>query len=331
MEGRGIVSTSSLETLTKASKESKDLEWAGRVDHYFSDERDLLGHTPTPEDVSRVIVIATECSQKGHPEVNWNLEVHQPLLSMAFRPTNCDVLSHLVNFMGSMPAGLMLRYSNSTILKKVDFAIYIEPGNDLDRIAPDDTPMDAINRCLEDLPGKVFNITDFEPLSKRPIALSIETKKPSAAFDSAKLQLGVWQNAHWTFLRHLRDMSSQKCKEAAELQRATTIQQEESTATGTAPATATAEQNVSFALPSFIPGIIVQGHQWYLIITTPEGRRTVLWQSAMFGTTQTTKGVYQIVCVLHLLRQWVRDPYWPLIRDMVRAGWPRPAGEMMVD
>lgn len=49
------------------------------------------------------------------------------------------------------------------------------------------------------MPGKKFNYTDYDPLEERPIALSIETKKPSEGFDAAKLQLGVWEMAHWSF------------------------------------------------------------------------------------------------------------------------------------
>jgi hypothetical protein len=40
-------------------------------------------------------------------------------------------------------------------------------------------------------------------------------------------------------------------------------------------------------LPEFIPGIIVQGHDWYLIIPTPEGEKTVFWQKKNFGDTSS--------------------------------------------
>jgi hypothetical protein len=39
--------------------------------------------------------------------------------------------------------------------------------------------------------------------------------------DGAKLQLGIWQNAHWTFLRHLAQIKSDKA-EIVEKQRAET-------------------------------------------------------------------------------------------------------------
>jgi hypothetical protein len=106
MEGKGIVSTSQQEELTKASKLSKDFKWAGRGGDYFSDDRDSIGHTPSPDAVSRVLAAAAECSSNSHPEVNWNMEVHQPLLSMALRPSNQGLHAHLVNFMGRSVASL---------------------------------------------------------------------------------------------------------------------------------------------------------------------------------------------------------------------------------
>ncbi|KAH7261572.1 hypothetical protein BKA59DRAFT_539321 [Fusarium tricinctum] len=337
MEGKGIVSTSQQEELTKASKLSKDFKWAGRGGDYFSDDRDSIGHTPSPDAVSRVLAAAAECSSNSHPEVNWNMEVHQPVLSMALRPSNQGLHSHLVNFMGSTQASLIPDYTNSSILKKIDFSIYIKPANDLERAAPDDSPKDVIGRCRNDLPENVFNFTDSTPLAQRPIALSIETKKPSAGFDGAKLQLGVWQNAHWTFLRHLALVASRN-KVAAEKKSAekksaeavaelVAIEQQlmetEQEQMETEQESIAAEQR-PYKLPSFIPGIIIQGHLWHLIITTPEGRRTVVWQSVGIGNTQSTKGIYQIVCVLHLLRKWVETTYWPLIWEMVSTGWPKP-------
>jgi hypothetical protein len=53
------------------------------------------------------------------------------------------------------------------------------------------------------LPGNMFNFTSFVPLQDRPIALSIETTRLTEGFDVAKLQLGVWQAAHWALLNTL--------------------------------------------------------------------------------------------------------------------------------
>ena len=101
MEGKGIISTLQEDALVSASKSSKAFKWAAQGGDYFSEDRDLIGHTPSPEDVSRVLAAAAECSSNFHHEVNWNMEVHQPLLSLAFRPPDQLPYSHLVNFMGT--------------------------------------------------------------------------------------------------------------------------------------------------------------------------------------------------------------------------------------
>ncbi|KAM0278503.1 hypothetical protein ACHAO9_012143 [Fusarium lateritium] len=318
MEGKGIVSTSQQDALMVASRSSKDFKWAARGGVYFSTDRDAIGHTPSPEDVGRILAAAAECSSNSHHEANWNMEVHNPLLSLAFRPPAQGLYTHLVNFMGCTHANLISDYTNSSISRKVDFSIYIEPSNDFELLAQNNSVVDIISRCQRDLPNACFNFTDATPLAHRPIALSIETKKPSAGFDVAKLQLGIWQNAHWTFLRHLAQVASERWETAkkaaaAEPGQMETVQEHVKEAT---------KPKKTFDLPTFIPSIIIQGHLWHLIITTPQDSKTMVWQSVCIGTTQSTKGIYQIVHALHLLRQWVKLKYWPLIWNIVSTGWP---------
>lgn len=74
-----------------------------------------------------------------------------------------------------------------------------------------------------------------------------------------------------------------------------------------------------YPLPDFIPGIIVQGHDWDLVITTTDGQQTQLWQKVTIGTTNTSKGIYQIVYALQILRQWAQDVYWPWLRALIIA------------
>jgi hypothetical protein len=71
-------------------------------------------------------------------------------------------------------------------------------------------------------------------------------------------------------------------------------------------------------LPEFLPGIIIQGHDWNLVITTQEKEKTILWQKIPMGSTSNTKGVYQITCCLQLLRQWAQDTVWPWLKEIIR-------------
>ncbi|KAH7232768.1 hypothetical protein BKA59DRAFT_427225 [Fusarium tricinctum] len=321
MEGKGIVSISQQDALMAASRSSKDFKWAARGGSYFSPDRDAIGHTPSPEDVGRILAAAAECSSNSHHEANWNMEVHNPLLSLAFRPPAQGLYTHLNT---STHANLISDYTNSSVSKKVDFSIYIEPSNDIELLAQNNSVIDAISRCQRDLPSACVNFTDATPLAHRPVAFSIETKKPSAGFDGAKLQLGIWQNAHWTFLRHLAQVASDRCaaaEEAAAAEKATPAEPGQMEIAQELIEQATKPKK-TFDLPTFVPGIIIQGHQWHLIITTPQDRKTMVWQSVSIGSTQSTKGIYQIVYVLHFLREWVKSKYWPLIRNIVGAGWP---------
>lgn len=100
MEGRGILSSSARKELELAAQSHTDFKWVLRSSGYFSDARDNVGHTPSFEDVLTVVAAAAECSTYGHPKANWNLEVHQPVLKLAFRPPSQAPFNHLVNFMG---------------------------------------------------------------------------------------------------------------------------------------------------------------------------------------------------------------------------------------
>ncbi|KAF4453346.1 hypothetical protein F53441_3974 [Fusarium austroafricanum] len=126
---------------------------------------------------------------------------------------------------------------------------------------------DTISHWRRDLPEPVINFTDATPLAHRPIAFSIETKKLSAGCDGAKLQLGIWQNAHWTFLRHLAQITDEMCTAAEKTAAAgpETDQQDKNTGDES-----TAQK--AFELPTFIPGIIVQEHFWHLIIAAARSK-----------------------------------------------------------
>lgn len=84
------------------------------------------------------------------------------------------------------------------------------------------------------------NHTDFHPLRNRPLALSAESKRPGEGFRDAQLQLGIWQAAQWNLL--------------------------ESQLAG---------QRSQLALISFLPALIIQGHEWYFAATTKSNSKTV--------------------------------------------------------
>ncbi|KAK7407895.1 hypothetical protein QQX98_009954 [Neonectria punicea] len=166
-------------------------------------------------------------------QANWSIAVYSRILDLAF-----DAPDHQARLVKSM--------GRSTIdpprTKNVDFCIYFEPSKDASY--PEvESDLDRLSKTLR---CGAINQTDFYPLRNRPIALSIETKKPGESWEKAKLQLGVWESARWAFLRHL---FSKYQDQVAQAEAATGHQ-------GNAPAPSSSLSG----LPEFLPGIIVQGH-----------------------------------------------------------------------
>ncbi|KAH6871425.1 hypothetical protein B0T10DRAFT_533563 [Thelonectria olida] len=306
MDGNGIIPSSQQPSLVKAARDYDEFRWAARGNYYFSDNRDAVGQTPSVEDVLRILDNSVECSAGQHHEDGWNKFVHAPLLELAFHPRGERVKDQLVSFTSCVHASIISDYGTRSTAKKVDFCIYINPSNDR---TPSSAPtVPAIKRLIHQLPRKAFNPTDFVPLEERPIALSIETKRPAEGFDGAKLQLGVWQMAHWSFLRHLMDMQS-----SSESARSQELEQEPSLAEGEG-------SGRRLQYPEFLPGIIIQGHNWHLVITTFNGSQTTFWQKVPIGSTDDTKGIYKLVHSLQVLRNWVDKSYWPWLRGLILQG-----------
>ncbi|KAG4277954.1 hypothetical protein FPRO04_14024 [Fusarium proliferatum] len=104
--------------------------------------------------------------------------------------------------------------------KMVDFCVFYRPEKE-------SAKEQAIADICRTRPAQSINHTDLGDLCKRPVSLSIETKRPNGERDNATLQIETWQSAPWRSLRH----------------------------------------NFSRSLPSieFLPGVIIQGHDWQFV------------------------------------------------------------------
>jgi hypothetical protein len=145
------------------------------------------------------------------------------------------------------------------------------------------------------------NHTSYAGLHNQPVALAIESKKPSEGLDGASLQMGIWQSAHWAFLRHLNSLVRLRTGARADAASSPSLNIE------TDP-----------VLPNFLLGIITTGYDWHLILTTVQGEHgenMILWRKLTLGSTSSPLGVYQIVCALQILRQWAEATYWPWLRE----------------
>ena len=141
---------------------------------------------------------------------------------------------------------------------------------------------DLIHQVARLSPHSSINHTDYAPLLNCPISVSIETKRPGEDWQSALTQTSTWLSAQWKRLRELASMNS------------------------------ASERLV------FLPGIIVQGHDWNFVVAT-QGRNsntdaldveTVIWSKIPFGSTDGIQGICQIVTVLQRLARWSGKEYW---------------------
>lgn len=81
--------------------------------------------------------------------------------------------------------------------------------------------------------GSSINHTAYGPLRQNPVAFAIETKPSGEGLSSAVTQLLVWMEGHWNLLHYMAGRRGKKP-----------------------------------GMPEFLPGIIVQGHDWWLVAST---------------------------------------------------------------
>ncbi|KAF4451321.1 hypothetical protein F53441_5743 [Fusarium austroafricanum] len=307
--GVGIIPASQRSLFEHLDKEIySDFKWTEQPilsSIIFSHDREHLGHTPPPETIQWILHEAAYCNSRGCSEADWNVEVHHRVLVAALRPLNGPRTDQFFDFRLSTTASIIAEYHVTSTSKKVDFCMYIDPKHDQDARV-----LETIEGLKRILPLGMFNHANLNPLCNNPVAVSIETKKTGEGWENAKLQMQVWMAAHWQFLRKLLELR-QRAKEK--------LSEEE---TGINP-------DETWQLPEFVPGIIIQGHDWHLIITTPEGEKTIFWQKKNFGDTSSSKGIYKIIYTLQLLRKWAQEEYWKWLRKLLLE-WPRHDGELIV-
>jgi hypothetical protein len=107
-------------------------------------------------------------------------------------------------------------------------------------IEPEVESLAMIDGLRKVLPMNSINHTACNPLLKKPLCLAIETKPPGEKWNAARLQVGVWLAAQWTLLARLVH-----------------------------------DAGGSFEGLDFLPGIIIQGHEWYFVASGREGTKTV--------------------------------------------------------
>ncbi|KAJ4395253.1 hypothetical protein N0V85_006618 [Neurospora sp. IMI 360204] len=141
--------------------------------------------------------------------------------------------------------------SRNLFAQPVDFCLYIDPATveGTERKDYITKTIDAVRSTIPD-DHVCINHTDHLPLRRNPITVSIvivgtETKRYNVV--NAHLQIGVWQVAQWNFLRWMAQGDTD----------------------GDMP-----DETRDLGL-EFLPGIVIMGHDWRLIATTNDSKRTL--------------------------------------------------------
>ncbi|KAK1958671.1 hypothetical protein LY78DRAFT_685942 [Colletotrichum sublineola] len=282
--GTGIVSCTHEQSLRAEALADRRFRWV-RDDTFARDRvtptstsqflphRDELGPTPLIDTVKEIWSEADDAETIRHEEGQWNTAVHRPLLHNA--------LKHIqrIGVCNCTSAQIHSKYTRSDKSahhnKKVDFCVYVK------EMSPE---LDAVILAS---PTESINHTDYPGLLQRPIGLSIETKITGHEWAKAVNQIAVWLMAQWDALDDLVLQSGD----------------------GSVPVSASPAAAAGLA---FLPGIIVQGHEWWFVaVTRKPDRTTEFWSKTLIGSTTTMEGIYQISAVLQLLGHWIETEYWP--------------------
>ncbi|KAH6975817.1 hypothetical protein EDB80DRAFT_594352 [Ilyonectria destructans] len=259
--------------------------------------REQLGKLPDIDTLIGIWEDAQECELDGHSEASWNCAVHFPLLRAALRlakvnqPDGQKQPSLEIKVLNVSTAKVAKPYTTSTIPmthdKRVDFCLCIKP----DKSCP---LADSLYRVAQQSAHLSVNHTDYTPLINSPISLSIETKRTGEDWQTALEQISTWMAGHWRRLDELATSGPRKH----------------------------AIENLQF-----LPGIIVQGHDWFFIAATRgrtlEGtnqRETIIWSKVLIGSTDGIQGICQIIMFLQRLAAWSAEVYWPWFKATALEG-----------
>ncbi|KAI0540436.1 hypothetical protein GGR58DRAFT_146458 [Xylaria digitata] len=252
-----------------------------QVDH-------LPGRIPNFEEVDDVVKWGERYQKDECEKAAWNCDVHLALLRKIFGDAKQKINAMLCDSSTTARPSKYFKLASSTD-QLIDICIY-------NSIEQDECLMNKTSRfCANLQTNNSINHTDYNPLRTRPLLLSIKTEKPETSNNKAQLQIGVWYSTQWSFLRWA---VGQKLKRAKLDANRTTTEIE-------------ADTLASLSQLGFIPGIVVHGHRWCLVLSTYDGKKTTLWEEHQFGTTSSILGAFCAIAGIRRLTAWANDHYWP--------------------
>ncbi|KAK8152102.1 hypothetical protein IWX90DRAFT_445995 [Phyllosticta citrichinensis] len=238
---------------------------------FYEDTRPMLNSEMELDSVENIVTFSHECNMQRESETSWNELVHREVLFTALR--GCPAVGwRNVTRATISPRDLLSQFSGSGVQslaqrsRIVDYAIYLKI---------------SASKRLEALLGTTdtesVNATAYEVVRLRPIAVSIETKKP----DTADANKALTQLATWTSLQLKR---FQQLTPGKELLR--------------------------------VPMILVLGFDWDLYFFVPTDDEYVhakIYGPVSIGNTRTHLNTYRLVQSLRAVAKWTAtkfDNWW---------------------
>ncbi|KAK7413997.1 hypothetical protein QQX98_007108 [Neonectria punicea] len=321
--GQGIFPLSMKTDFQQLARSHPTFEAIAANDVLFGEDRERVGYTPSPGEVLDLVDEAFECHENSHGDAAWTMMV-QNILRLSLRTLGAAQLNHLANFMPCPTAATVCEYlPAASSSDTVDFCMYMEPNADADPMFERSSSIPgspALRRVRRQLPGGALNHTTYYPLRNRPIALGIRTRKSSEGWKGASVHWGSWELAHWNFLRCLASIVPAAEQNEEEYETEPVIkeeEEEEEEEQHEVAQTLPSPRVVRPPLPPFIPGIIIEKHNWYLSVSTENGDEVVMGSRIMVGATNSLRGIYQIILGLQTLREWAEDMYWPIVKNLI--------------
>jgi hypothetical protein len=234
--------------------------------------------------VETIVEQARECNDIDDLEAGWNSHVHGPLLVAA-----CQLSRHhaRVRSVNLTLARSLARLGPSDRLvatgKMIDFGIYLQVSPEL-RAAYKAIKPEA------DGQSRYFNHTNFEQIARRPLVISIETKRDGQGGSQADLQLSVWVNGHFDRLADLRKTALDP-----------------------------SDQTI------WLPLLKVIGPIWYLLMARGDYNDLgelaciTVYSRHQLGDVTTYHGFFQVFAALHELIDWTETSYRPWFERWVTA------------
>ncbi|KAL7952518.1 hypothetical protein V8C34DRAFT_114321 [Trichoderma compactum] len=265
---------------------------------FKSGDDNLPGRIPSIAQVKHILAMATECEKWKHEEASWNATVHHPLARFIFNDDlgkQCDDFNAIICTTARPHKDFRPVLTSA---KLIDICIYAALNQYPELV----TAMKAFSSTT---PTKSVNHTEFFALQLRPVVITIETKQPSGgeAKEKAQLQMGIWHASHWAFLytgvrqKLLNQRMAQGLEVPTDGFKAETLR--------------------VLSKLGFIPGIYINGHQWYLVISTYEGGRTTFRSEWLFGETKSLMKIYSVIAGVRELTAWGRDIYLPWFKENI--------------